>query len=203
MCFKQLLSNEQAFRALASGEASAFSLLMQNFTFFIRGRAGFFVAMYDDVRLDFQELDSIGQLGLMSAIKLYRGDHIPFPSFATVVIQNAMLNYIKHMRSPTVKMLQNGISLDESLFENNNTLLMSDIITEQSMEKLLGLYSPADIGYIEDRTPCNFNEFELKVIELKLKGYTYDEIRKKLKVPKRKLDHTISQLKIKWDNDDE
>ena len=195
---KILVSNEQAFRALASGDKHATTIILGNFAFFVRGRAGFFMSIYDDIQLDFNELVSVGHIGIINAIKLYRGDAIPFAPFVTVVIQNAMLNYVKQMRSPTAKLLLYGLSLDDTLFEDNNTLLISDIVSEEEDDELLGMYNPKAIGFVEDHLPANLIPLELLVIKWKLKGYTYAEIQEMFNIPKRRLDETIALIKRKW-----
>ena len=198
MGLQKLVSNEQAYRALASGDNHAITTILGNFVYFIRGRAGFFMSLYDDIRLEYNELASVGHMAVINAIKLYRGDAIPFAPFVTVVIHNAMLNYIKQMRSPTAKLLLQGLSLDNTLFEDNKTLLISDVVTADEDDDLLGMYNPKAIGYIEDNLPATLCPLEVHIIKWKLRGYTYAEIQQLLNIPKRKLDEAIASLKRKW-----
>ena len=129
---------------------------------------------------------------------MYRGDQIPFVAFATVVIQNAMLNVLKQERSPTASLIKRGISLDERLFEDNNSLLISDVVTESCNAFNLGVYKSTEIGYFEDLLPAKLNELECNVLARKLQGYSFQEIRESLNVPKRKLDAAIARLKLKF-----
>lgn len=198
MSFKYAISNEQAFRALVSGESSAALIIIQNFLYYIRGKAGLYVNTNDNLSVDYNDLCLVGHCALINAIKMYRGDQIPFVAFATVVIRNAMLNVLKQERSPTASLIKRGISLDERLFEDNNSLLISDVVTESCNAFNLGVYKSTEIGYFEDLLPAKLNELECNVLARKLQGYSFQEIRESLNVPKRKLDAAIARLKLKF-----
>ena len=88
------------------------------------------------------------------------------------------------------------MSLDGYFHESNNTLLISDSITDSAVIDF-GLYSPSPIGYFEDSIPFVCENNELDIILWKLQGFSYQEIREKFSIPKRKLDDLIAVIKAK------
>jgi len=203
MRFNKLVSNEQAFRALVSGAKEAKQIIIDNFENFIKAKAGQFYVTNCDHGLDFNELVLIGRVGLSNAIYTYRGGVESFASYATIVIHNAMANYMKQYRSPTARIMRNGISLDDCLFDDNNSLLMSDSICDIKDPDCLGFYEPSDIGYFEDLLPISLTEEERIIVEERLRGYNYQEIKEKYNFPKRKLDALIATIKEKFRNRNE
>ncbi len=192
------VSNEQAFRALVSGNKAAKAIILANFEHFIRGRAGqHFVANLDD-GLDFNELLLVGKTALTTAIYTYKGDVESFASYATIVISNAMANFMKKYRSPTARLTRYGVSLDDFLFDDNTSLLVADSIGEYQDPTSLGFYEPTAIGYFQDLLPVALCSLEMLVIEEKLKGLNYQEIQAKHNIPKRKLDRAIAKIKSKF-----
>lgn len=190
-------SNEQIFRSIVAGEHNALGIILANFNPLIRSRAGHYLTVYEDYGLEYVDLEVVGKSALLTAIKLYRGDNIPFAAFASVVIQNAYRNFVKQVTRPTSLLGKWSISLDGYYNENNTTLLISDSVSDSEMMEL-GLYRPSAIGYFEDVIPFPCESIELEIIESKLNGYNYQEIREKLDLPKRKLDEIIAILKEKW-----
>ena len=198
MHHNKLVSNEQAFRALASGNKEAKFIIIANFENYIKGRAGQFIATTSDQGIDFNEFLLVGKAALGIAIYTYRGGAESCASYATVVIQNAMANYMKQHRSPTSCLTRYGLSLDENLFDDTNSLLMCDLITETHNEDDLGFYEPRSIGYFEDILPVPLTEEDLLIVEERLLGYNYREIQKRHNFPKRKLDTLIARIKEKF-----
>ncbi len=203
MRFNKHVSNEQAFRALVSGATEAKQIILDNFENFLKAKAGQFYVTNSDHGLDYNELVLVGRIALNNAIYSYRGGAEPFAAYATVVIHNAMANYMKQYRSPTARLMRHGISLDDNLYDDNDSLLMSDSICEVQDPDCLGFYEPTDIGYFEDLLPVSLTEEELLVVEERLQGYNYQEIKEKYKFPKRKLDAIIATIKEKFRNRNE
>ncbi len=192
------ISNEQVFRTIISGGEHEISMMFKNFNPFIRSRCGHYLTLYEDSGLEYYDLEVVGNAALLSAIKLYRGDNIPFAAFASVVIQNAMRNFVKQITRPTSVVARRGVSLDSYFSEVNTSLLISDAITDSELTNF-GLYNPSPIGYFEDAIPFVCQKLELEILASKLEGYNYQEIRKQLNLPKRKLDELIALLKKKAD----
>ncbi len=189
-------SNEQIFRSIVAGDQSLIEGIFENFNPLIRSRIGYYLALYEDYGLEYIDLEVVGKSALLSALKLYRGDNIPFAAFAAVVIQNAFRNYIKQITRPSSLLTRRGMSLDGYFHESNNTLLISDSITDSAVIDF-GLYSPSPIGYFEDSIPFVCENNELDIILWKLQGFSYQEIREKFSIPKRKLDDLIAVIKAK------
>lgn len=192
------ISNEQAFRALVAGNKAAKAVILANFEHFIRARAGHHFVTNFDEGLDFNELILVGKTALTTAIYTYKGDVESFASYATIVISNAMSNFMKKFRSPTARITRFGLSLDDFLFDDNTSLLVSDSIADFIDPESLGFYEPHAIGYFHDLLPVSLGSLEVLVMEEKLNGLTYQEIQAKHNIPKRKLDRTIAQIKEKF-----
>lgn len=189
------LSNEEAFRAYIAGNTEALKILTNNFEYYIRSKASKIVALANDEAVEYRDLYLVGQTSLFNAVQLYRGDHIPFTPFATTVIYHAMLNHLASMTTPTSRLNRRGISLDDVLYEDNDSLLIADSIGEDVETSEGGLYAPRSIGYFADFFLANFSEDEMALIERKIEGYSYYEIRQFMQLSKRKLDALILKIK--------
>lgn len=198
MSLKFSTSNESAIRAYIAGDKEAINLILANFQYFIRSRAGLLASLHDKSGIDYFDLELIGQSALITAVRTYRADATPFAPFATVVINNAMSNYIKQQTSLTSSLSRYGISLDTTLYDDNDNFMISDSITKVVADNDLGIYSPAKIGFFEDLLPVSLTPLEIVIVKGKLAGYTYQELQKMLKLPKRKIDATIVSIKEKW-----
>jgi hypothetical protein len=198
MYTKSFTSNERAFRAYISGNKEAINLIIANFQFFIRSRAGLLASINDKSGVDYFDLELVGQSALITAVRTFRGDATPFAPYATVVINNAMSNYIKQQNNPTNSLSRFGLSLDSNLYEDNDTFLISDSVAKTRADNDLGIYTPAKIGFFEDLLPISLTPLEISLIKGKIAGYTYQEMQRIFKIPKRKLDATIASIKEKW-----
>jgi|GEM_PF-913050 hypothetical protein len=191
------LSNEQAFRAYAAGNVDALQMMTNNFEYFIRSKAAYFVNIANDEAVEYRDLHLIGHTALYNAIRLYRGDSIPFTAFAITVIQNAMLNHLASMTTPTSRLNRRGISLDDFMYVDNDSLLMSDSIGEEVNTEEGGFYAPRHIGFFPDFFLANYTTLELTIITAKIEGYAYHEIRERMQLSKRKFDALIMGIKKK------
>lgn len=195
-----LPSNEAAFRALTAGDSRAYITIFENFDNFIKARAGSILNTFKDLTLDYNDLMDVGYTALMKAVKQYRDDErVPLAPYATVVITNSMLNAVKKIYTPTNLIHTRGVSLDETMYDNNTSLYMADSISNEDMLKdELGFYCPHAIDYYEDLIPPNLTAEECEIVRLKLEGYLYPEIQEKLSLTRRKLDALIQSIKTKW-----
>lgn len=191
------LSNEQAFRAYATGNVDALQIMTNNFEYFIRSKSAYYVTIANDEAVEYRDLHLIGHTSLYNAIRLYRGDSIPFTAFAITVIQNAMLNHLASMTTPTSRLNRRGISLDDFMYVDNDSLLMSDSIGEEVNTEEGGFYAPRHIGFFQDFFLANYTEVELAIITAKIEGYSYHEIREQMQISKRKFDALIVRIKKK------
>lgn len=198
MDVKNKLSNEQAFRSYSAGNVEAANIINDNFEFFIRGKAAYFVTVANDSAIEYNELEIVGKIALQTAISSYKGDVIPFTAYAIRVIENAMKNHLASLTCPTAKLSRQGVSLDDVLYDGNDSLTISDSIGEVYDLDEIGYYSPRAIGYHLDNVLPVLTDLEKALLNLKLAGYSYLEIRQKLDLSKRVMDRTIAEMKKKY-----
>lgn len=77
MSLKFSTSNESAIRAYIAGDKEAINLILANFQYFIRSRAGLLASLHDKSGIDYFDLELIGQSALITAVRTYRADATP------------------------------------------------------------------------------------------------------------------------------
>lgn len=148
--------------------------------------------------LDKQDLYQEALIGLMNAVK----HHDPrfgvlFSSFASKCIENEVRSYLRKHRSQNRQMLNQAVSLDMHVSEDEQLTLL-DTISSSSKE-----FDPvfkADIAWVKDQIPSiqeQLSETEWKVFQKYHLGYTYREIGKQFDLTEKDVDNTIQKIKKK------
>ena len=148
--------------------------------------------------VDFDDALQEGRVGFLNAIKNFNENlNISFTTFAKRVVENAILSYIRNITSKTNSLNVFGVPL------NNQGEIESE--TE---EKILTLQSPTlspEEEFISseniERELLEFkeklSEFEKTILDLKIEGYSYDEIANELSKTKKSIDNAMNRIKSK------
>lgn len=134
-----------------------------------------------------EDLVQEGMIGLYKALLGYREEKGAFKCFAANCIENQIKTAIKNANRQKNKVLNSAISLDK--FDYTDFLLIED-----PQQCLI-----AKENYDERFRKINekLSPLEQKVLLLYLSGYSYEEIKEKVKITTKSVDNAISRIKIK------
>lgn len=150
------------------------------------------------IGLDYDDAMQEGRVGFLNAIKNFNENlRISFTTFAKRVVENAILSYIRNITSKTNSLNLFGVPL------NNQ-----GEIDELGDEKILPIPSPERSPEDEFISSENIqkqllefkkslSDFEKSILDLKIEGYSYDEIAKELSKTKKSIDNAMNRIKTK------
>lgn len=155
-----------------------------------------YVKLVDGKGLDYNDLYQEGLIGLDSAIKTYKNQkNIKFSTFAFVCIKRKIMSAIRKANRKKHSILNESYSIDYKLNDDNNSLdnLISN--NERSIEDLLVGKEQAD--YFNKKIKDCLTKFEKQVYELKVYGFSNEEISKNLNKTMKSIESVLFRIRIK------
>lgn len=142
---------------------------------------------------EFEDLVQEGYLGLYSAIKNYNPyNHTLFYTFASVCIERQMATYCRRLSANKQEILNYSYSLDITPDDARDPFL--ETIPGDEKEPLQKLVISDQIqDIIEFKNRLSFDM--ACVFELRLNGFTYQEIATLLDFPRSKVDSALCQIR--------
>ena len=146
------------------------------------------------IGLDIKDLYQEGLIGLFESIKTYdEQKDASFKTYANLVIDRKLLDLIKANKRLKHFTLNNAVSLDSILDEEDDRNLYDKLETDESTP-ISKLIDEEDNELLKS----SLTDFELKVYILKIEGKTNKEIASILDKNLRSVENTIQRIKIKF-----
>ncbi len=146
---------------------------------------------------EMEDIVQEGMIGLYKAIKGYdKKKNASFKTFATMCIKHQIQSAIKVANAKKNSPLSNSVSL-QSFSENSDDddFLPANLIFQVSPDEKI--INKERYKNLLEEIRKMLSEKEMKVLRLYLKGYTYKEIGKILKMPYKSIDNSLSRIKTK------
>ena len=148
------------------------------------------------IGLEYQDLFQEGMLGLSEAISSFKDDKkAQFKTFANLCIERQIFSLLKKASRKKHKFLNDSMSLDETINENDNTLL--DIFFEEGT-------NPDDMIEFKENKRELFKKIyqvltplEREVFDLKTNNFDYKEISQLLNKSYKSIDSAIQRIRLK------
>ena len=146
---------------------------------------------------DLNDLIQEGMIGLSKAIKDYSEDkNVKFYTFANVCIERQILSFIRTVNRNKHQVLNNSISIDASNEETGLTLL--DLLNnDASLNPEDEFILMEEQEELKEKIHQVLTDKERDVFDLRLEGFTYQEIAMLLNITVKSVDGTISRIKQK------
>ena len=133
-------------------------------------------------------------LGLLKAIHSYRPEKgVPFSAFAGLCMKRQLVSAVRRQTAKKNQPLNDSVPLEETAFSSFPSQWQQDgpeaavILQEESRrvrEQVIMLLSP----------------LEKETLQLYLKGFSYEEIAKKLECPEKSVDNALQRIRRKLRN---
>ncbi len=151
------------------------------------------------VGADKEDLHQEGLIGLFKATRDYKPElSVPFRSFAETCIKRQLATAIKAATRLKHSPLNNSVSLNRPLFDDEDESVFFDIVSESP------LHNPEDIVInkeryddIGEKIKSHLSKFELKVLKVYLEGKSYQEIAEILEKPQKAIDNALQRIRHK------
>lgn len=154
---------------------------------------------FENTGIDFEDLISIGSVGLIKAVKTFRGDkNIKLATYASRCIENELLMQLRKLSK-----LKGEVSLDKPLCDDGegNELVLADIMATESEEVGAGLDHSAEkdaIWQILNR--LERREQEIMILRFGLEGkdeLTQKEVADKLGISQSYISRIEKKILVK------
>ena len=134
-----------------------------------------YLPLVEGAGLDYNDLYQEGLLGLNSAINSYSTHKdIKFSTFAFICIKRKIITAIKNANRKKHSILNESFSLDYRNEDSKDSFENIIPSSEESIEDML--VNKENEDYFRHRINDTLTDFEKMVYDLKINGFTYDEI---------------------------
>ena len=154
-----------------------------------------YVKLVDGQGLDYNDLYQEGLIGLDSAIKTYKDQkNIKFSTFAFVCIKRKIMSAIRKANRKKHSILNESYSIDYKLDDNNS---FDNLISnnERSIEDLL--VGKEQAVFFNKKIEECLTKFEKQVYELKVYGFSSEEISKTLNKTMKSIESVLFRIRVK------
>lgn len=189
------LTDEELIEKSRSGDDLALDVLISRYIGLVRQKAFRFFL----VGADKEDLLQEGLIGLFKATRDYKAElSVPFKSFAETCIKRQLATAIKAATRLKHSPLNNSVSLNRPLFDEDEDSVLIDAISRDSVP------NPEDIvinkeryNIIGEKIRNHLSKFELRVLEYYLDGRSYQEIASILEKPQKAIDNALQRIRHK------
>lgn len=193
----QDLLDDELIRLSQQGHSYALELLIQRYRSFVLSKA----RTYFLVGGDKEDVTQEGMIGLYNAICDYDQNKITsFRAFADLCITRQIITAIKAATRQKHTPLNTYISLNKPIYDEDSDRMLIDLIEESRVSdpQELIIYEE-NLKRLKSKLSQALSDFEYKVLNLYLDGYTYQEISDKLNRHVKSIDNALQRIKRKFE----
>ena len=188
-------TDEQIVEMSHQGDASAEEYLLDKYKNFVRSKA----RSYFLVGADHEDIVQEGMIGLYKAIRDFRPDKLSsFRAFAELCITRQIITAIKTATRQKHIPLNNYVSLNKPLYDEESDRTLLDVIVEGRMsdpEELI--INMENVGNIRTKINEVLSGLEQEVLNAYLDGKSYQEIAESLGRNVKSIDNALQRVKRK------
>ena len=189
------MTDEQVVALAQDADGAALEYLLNKYKNFVRTKA----RSYFLIGADHEDIVQEGMIGLYKAIRDYRAEKLSsFRAFAELCITRQIITAIKTATRQKHIPLNNYISLNKPIYEEDSDRTLLDIITEEGVsnpEEML--IDREDLSLIEGRIGQMLSDLEKDVLVRYMEGKSYVEIAGEMNRHVKSIDNALQRIKRK------
>lgn len=194
--YKNYEDDAELMYLVSENEEEANEVIFKKYEPVIEYYAKQFMSLAEGKGLDYNDLFQEGLIGLNSAINNYREHkNIKFSTFAFICIKRKMLTAIKKASRKKHSILNDSYSLDYQNRHDKYDFSNSIILSNSSVEDLL--VGKEDLTSFYEMLNDELTAFEKEVYELRLNGFSYDEIAGLLNKTNKSIESALFRIRTK------
>ncbi|MBQ9624580.1 MAG: RNA polymerase sporulation sigma factor SigH [Clostridia bacterium] len=189
------LTDEQLVERFNKGDTLAQDFLLKKYkNMVIACKKSYYLAGAGD-----EDIIQEGMIGLFKAIRDYSPQkNSTFKSFAKLCITRQIITAVKSATRKKHLPMANYISLNSSSTDDGTgQTILEALITGTNSDPQIMVLQKEDNAQMSERINTCLSGFEKKVLELYLKGLTYDEIAKSIDKTPKSIDNALQRVKKK------
>ncbi len=189
------MPDEDVVELAQEADGAALEYLLNKYKNFVRTKA----RSYFLIGADHEDIVQEGMIGLYKAIRDYRRDKLKsFRSFAELCITRQIITAIKTATRQKHIPLNNYISLNRPIYDEDSDRTLLDVITEDvpsNPEEML--IDREDLSVIEGRIGQVLSDLEKEVLVRYMEGKSYVEISQEMGRHVKSIDNALQRIKRK------
>lgn len=189
------LSDEELVELSSAGDKNATEHLLSRYKNTVRTKA----RMYFLVGADRDDIVQEGMIGLFKAIRDFDNSKLAsFKSFAELCIRRQIITAVKAATRKKHLPLNNYVSLSKPVYDDENEYALVNLVAElresDPEELFIGKENAAFLGKKMNEV---LSELEREVLDMYLKGKSYQEIAKIMNRPPKSIDNALQRIRKK------
>ena len=189
------MPDEDVVELAQEANGAALEYLLNKYKNFVRTKA----RSYFLIGADHEDIVQEGMIGLYKAIRDYRRDKLKsFRSFAELCVTRQIITAIKTATRQKHIPLNNYISLNRPIYDEDSDRTLLDVITEDAPsnpEEML--IDREDLSVIEGRIGQVLSDLEKEVLVRYMEGKSYVEISQEMGRHVKSIDNALQRIKRK------
>ena len=189
------MADERVVALAQDADGAALEYLLNKYKNFVRTKA----RSYFLIGADHEDIVQEGMIGLYKAIRDYRAEKLSsFRAFAELCITRQIITAIKTATRQKHIPLNNYISLNKPIYEEDSDRTLLDVITEEGVsnpEEML--IDREDLSLIEGRIGQMLSDLEKDVLVRYMEGKSYVEIAGEMHRHVKSIDNALQRIKRK------
>ena len=179
------------------GDEKSINHIIRKYRNFVRAKAKPFFLVGADKEDILQE----GMIGLFKAIRDYDEEKtVSFRAFAELCVTRQIITAVKTATRQKHIPLNSYISLNKPVNEEDSDRTLMDTMKNTHINDPEQLtINKEEMQLIIEKTKEMLSDFEIKVLSLYLKGYSYQEISTKLGKHSKSIDNALQRIKRKFE----
>lgn len=188
-------SDEKLTTLANNGNQEALELLMKRYKELVNIK----VNKYFIIGAEKDDIIQEGMIGLYKAIKCYNSEkQNSFKSFANMCIERQLITAIKTSNRQKHQPLNSYLSLNLSVYEDDDDTTLMDVFNGNSVEDPLDTITRKEYyKAVENKIDKSLSSFEKQVLNRFAKGESYVTIAEKLDAPVKSVDNAIQRIRKK------
>lgn len=189
-----ILTDEQLVKMAQEGSETAEEILIEKYKPFVKGKS----QAYYIIGADSDDVIQEGMIGLFKAIRGFNPDkETGFKTFANTCINNQILTAIKKADRDKHQPLNDSLSLNREIETGDDTTIGDILKASIDQEPENVLLQKEVISELSAGESSLFSDFEWKVLSLKMKEKSYQEIALELGKTPKQIDNCLQRIKKK------
>lgn len=180
---------------ISENNEEANELIFKKYNPIIEYYAKKYLPLVSNKGIDYNDLYQEGLIGLNAAIEGYKDQkNIKFSTFAFICIKRKILSAIRIASRKKHSILNDSYSIEDNI--NSDNMTYYDVISDDDNieDKIINKEMKEEFN---KRLSTDLTFFEREVYNLRINGFSYDEIAKALNKTIKSVECTISRIKVK------
>lgn len=188
-------SDEEILRIIKQGNNEPIEYIMAKYKDLVNAK----VSKYFIIGAEKEDIIQEGLIGLFKAIRNFDPEkQSSFKSFANLCIERQLITAIKTSNRQKHIPLNSSLSLNNSVYDENDETSFIDILDTNATEDPLDTITKKEYyKFVENKIDKELSDFEKKVLYIYAKGESYTTIAEKLEAPVKSIDNAIQRIRKK------